>query len=219
MSKVQTKSNTTIQRLFDRAGKMVAKAQKSTVAARKAQLLQDLEGFNIDRLVELRDQMGSFIDLITLNLGEVELMTESQAHTLMSQFLAQRDIGEFMDVCRGRIKEVAFAHMDAELELEGVEDPENTNAVIEVPSIGKRFSREGCGYSDPSVNEVALRAALGDQWESVYVEEVIPETVTYTLSMEKLMALVDQDPAIMEKIRDVLQPGSPKTPRLFVRDL
>lgn len=208
-----------VQRLFDRAGKAVAKARTSTVSARKAQLLQDLEGFNLERLIELKEEMSSFIDLITLSLGEVELMTESQAHTLMTQFLAQRDIGEFMDVCRGRIKDVAFQHITAAQKIAGAVDPENTNGHIDVPSMGKRFCREAAGVGDPSINEVLLKSILGDKWSEVYVEEVIPETKTYVLSMEKLMDLVDSDPVVMEQIRDALIPGIPKVAKLMVRDL
>ena len=217
-TKAASKSSA-IQRLFDKAEKSVAKRQSSTVAARKAALMADLADFNVGRLETLKEQMGSFVDLITLGLGDVEVMTTAQAHTLMLQFLAQRDIAEFMAVCRDRIKELAFVHLDAEFADQGEEDPSSINGSIDVPSLGKRFSREGAGYADPTVNEALLKAALGDQWEQVYVRTVVPETVVYSLSMEKLMDLVDGDPAIMEKVRDALTPGAPKTARLFVRDL
>lgn len=213
------KSAAAIQRLFDKANKAVAKAQGKTVASRKATILTDMQQGRLERLKYFKDLMSSFIDLATLDLGDLELMTESQAHTLMTQFLAQRDIGEFMDVCRDRIKEVVFDHLNAEFALAGEEDPSSVNGSIEVPSLGKRFAREGAGYNDPSVNEVLLAEVLGDKIDEVYIEEVIPEQRVRKLSLDKLMDLIDQDPKVMEKVREALIPGTPKTARLVVRDL
>ena len=220
-TKLPTKSRKNgVQRLFDKAGAAVAvRVQRSTVTARKAELLKDLGELNATRLGELKEKMAGFIDLITLSFGEAELLTEDQAELLMTQFLARRDVSEFMDVCQMLIKETVFNSLDAEFAAQGEDEPSLVNGCIEVPALGKKFCREAAGPGDPKVDEDLLRQALGAQWTEVYVETVIPETRVQTLDMDKLMALVDSDPAVMEKIRDALVPGQPKPGRLFVRDL
>jgi hypothetical protein len=132
----------------------------------------------------------------------------------MTQALVRRDIAEFMDVVNAAIKETAFLHLDTEFAAQGEEDPSSINGSIDVPSMGKRFAREGAGYNDPTVDEAALAAALGDRIGEVYEEKVVR-----TLSMDKLMDLVEKDPSVMEAVRDSLIPGTPKTARLVIRDL
>jgi hypothetical protein len=208
-----------LQRLLERSGKEVAKKPRTTVAHRKAQLLADLEDFNVDRLVGLQQKMGAFIDLITLNLGDELVLDEGHAYTLMSQALGVRDIKEFMDVCHGRVKEYLFDHLNAIYAEQGLEDPENTNGSLEVPALGMKFCREGTGVTDPSVNDTLLKKALGSRWEEVYDIEVIPEQRVYTLNTEALWDMVKNDPDLMEAVRGALEPGVPKNGRMVIRNM
>src|ERR1700752_1998364 len=105
-----------LQRLVEKSGKAVVKAKRTTVAQRKANMLADLEGFEVDRLLEIQQNMAAFLNLITMSIGTAPVLTDSEAFTLMEQALARRDIAEFLDVCNGRIKEVVFTHLDTVLE-------------------------------------------------------------------------------------------------------
>ncbi len=205
-----------LARLVEKSGKKVARKQRTTVAQRKAQWEVNLENFNGDELVA---KAAGFIDLITLELGSDPVLTEEGAVTVMVQSLARRDFSEFLDVCKDKIKEFVFAHFDALAEAAGAEDPENTNGVLEVPSLGMKFCREGTGYGDPTIDDDVLKHALGDRWEQVYDVQIIPERREETLNQEALWNLVQQDPTLMEKIRDSLQPGAPKPGRLVIRPM
>jgi hypothetical protein len=227
MGKTATLSKTALRSmslnaLARKTTKAVAKVTRSTVAARKAALRADLEEFNVDRLLELQDKMGQFIDLVTLSLGEVEVLDDKAKTILMAQFLGQRDITEFTAVVKDKIKEIAFAHMDAELTAAGLENPEAHNHVIDVPALGKSFSREGAGFSDPSINEDALRSLLTDMAPEVVAKVFVTKEVlvtTHELDLSKLMAAVEEDPNLMLAVEESLTPGALKSARLNVRDL
>lgn len=209
-----------LKALATKAGKaLTPSSHRETVAVRKERLRADLEQFNVDKLLELQDKMGSFIDLVTLSLGEVEVLDERSRTILMSQFLGQRDIGEFADVVRAKIKEIAFAHIDAVLEAEGVADPANANGSIEVPALGKKFCKEGAGFSDPSINEGELAGLLPEAVvKAVFVEREVVK-VERQLDLQALFAAVEADPTLMPAIQASLIEGAPKTAKLVVRDL
>jgi hypothetical protein len=212
---VATKSKASLaQRLFDKAGAVAVRLQKSTVASRKAEAAAKMAALDLEFIADMQDKLGGFMDLATLVVSDGTTLTENNAHVLMTQALVRRDIAEFMDVVNAAIKETAFLHLDTEFAAQGEEDPSSINGSIDVPSMGKRFAREGAGYNDPTVDEAALAAALGDRIGEVYEEKVVR-----TLSMDKLMDLVEKDPSVMEAVRDSLIPGTPKTARLVIRDL
>ena len=210
---------TALQRLVDKSRKAVAKKSRSTVAARKAKLLGDLEGFDVERLIEVKDQMSAYVDLITMSLGDKPVLGEDQAFTLMKQALGRRDLNEFLDVCKDKIKEVFFGHLDEVLAAAGHAEPEAMNGSLEVPALGMKFCREGAGFGDPTINEGLLKDALGDRWKEVYEEQLIPAKKVYSLNTEKLWQLVENDPAVMEIIRDCLNPGALKSARMVLRTL
>lgn len=209
--------------LAKKVGKVVAKGERSTVAARRAALRADLDNFDVDKLLELEEKMGKFIDLVTLTHGETEVLDDKGKTILMAQFLGQRDIGEFVSVVKDKIKEMAFAHITAELEAQGIENAEFTNGTIEVPALGKVFCREGAGFSDPSIDEDKLRALLVDMDRKDLVDELFEtkEVISkeYTLDLAKLFARVEEDPTLMLVTDESLTPGAPKVGRLNVRDL
>jgi hypothetical protein len=209
-----------LKALATKAGRTVsAAARRETVAVRKERLRADLEEFNVDRLLDLQTKMANFIDLVTLSLGDVEMLDEKSRTVLMSQCLGQRDIGEFVEVVRGKIKEIAFAHIDAALESDGVEDPANTNGYLEVPALGKKFCKEGAGFSDPSINEGELYGLLPEAVrDAVFVTKEVVK-VERQLDLQLLFAAVEADPNLMTAIASSLSEGSAKTPKLVVRDL
>ena len=208
-----------IKGLAKRAGKSVTKGDRSTVALRKAALAENLEAFNIDALLELQSELASFVDLITLSLGDDIVLSSSSQFTLIKQKLGQRSIKEFAEVVDAKIKAIAFAHMDAVLEAEGVEDPEAHNAEITVAAAGFSYKREGAGYTDPSINEGLLAQLLGDELvEQVFVTEKVT-TVQRTLSLDKLFAAVEADPKLMLKVEQALEPGKLKNAKAVLRPI
>ena len=205
-----------------------ADVEKTTVASRKLQMRQSLEGYDVERLLEMQQTMTQFIDLVTQTSLMIEddspVLDGERAKDLMSRYLEQREIDEFMGTVKDLIRETVYAHMDAVLAADGAKDPANTNGTLEVPELGKRFSREGSGYKDPSLDEGRLQELLGDRWDEVCDDIVIPEQVipAYTdkvLSVEKALKLGRKDPSVMEVLRDCIIPGAPKTPRLWVRNM
>lgn len=208
-----------IKGLAKRAGKSVVKGERSTVAVRKAELAENLEAFNVDALLELQAELAGFVDLITLSLGDEVALPSAAQFTLIKQKLGQRSIKEFAEVVDAKIKEIAFAHMDAVLESEGVEDPAAHNAEIKVPAAGYAYKREGAGYTDPSINEGLLAQLLGDELvDQVFVTEKVT-TVKRSLSLDKLFAAVEANPALMTKVEQALEPGQLKKAKGVLRPI
>lgn len=200
----------------------------STVASRKLLMRQALEEYDVDRLLKLQETMAGFVDLITTSTLLQEdasvVLDGERAQELMSRFLEQREIDELMGTVKDLIRETVFSHLDAVLAADGAADPANTNGALEVPELGKKFCREGAGYKDPDLDEGRLQELLGERWDDVcddidIPEQVIPAHTDKVLSIEKALKLGRKDPAVMEILRACVIPGTPKTPRLFVRNM
>lgn len=224
MSKPQTMTKSqlktmSLNALATKAGKTVTKSSSSTVSARKAALRESLESFDVDRLLELQTEMSRFVDLVTLELGEDALLPDVAKLTLMQQFLAKRDIKEFIEVVEEKIKAFVFAHIEAEYQAAGEEDPANLNGRIEVPALGKVFCKEAAGYTDPALNEDVLRQTLPPEVVAkVFTTREVVVT-EHTFSLSALMAVVEENPDLMVLVGDALDPSVPKPGRLNVRDL
>ena len=220
-----------IARLISKAAPAPAQSgevDRTTVATRKLQMRQVLEGYDVEKLLTLQNTMSAFVDLITdssLIKEDADIVLDGKrAQELMERFLEQREINEFMATVKDLIRETVFTHLDAVLAAGGAKDPVNTNGSIEVPELGKKFCREGAGYGDPDLDEGRLRELLGDRWDDVCDDidiptQIIPAHQEKVLSVEKAMKLGRKDPAVMEILRACVTPGNPKTPRLFVRNL
>lgn len=207
-------------------GKTAAEVERTTVASRKLQMRQALESYDVERLLEIQKTMTAFVDLVTessLIDGDAEtVLSGERAKDLMERYLEQREIDEFMGTVKELIRETVFSHLDAVLAAEGKPDPANTNGSLEVPELGRKFCREGAGYKDPSLDEARLEQLLGDRWDDVceeidVPEQIIPAHTEKVLSVEKALKLSRTDPKVMEVLRDCVIPGTPKSPRLFVR--
>jgi len=192
---------------------------KNTVATRKAALKKAVAELDMERLGVLGRRMASYIDKVcTPDIVEPRMLTELEAFSLMEEYIDQREIAEFLTTRRETMKELVFGAIDAENTAKGF-DPEITNGEIPVPGLGKVFRKEGAGRSEPDFDEKKLRKLLGDRADRVYREEIIPEQRTEVLDEEALLRLAQEDPSVMEVIRESLIPGKPKNPRFVVRDL
>jgi hypothetical protein len=191
-----------------------SKGDRLTAADRQSLLQSAVESMDLEKLAEVREKMAGYVELVCGNAVEA-----AGADRLMGEFLALRDIDDFLKVRRERIREAAFNRITeslaAEVGPDGEplhDDPENENGRIEVPELGKAFAREGCGPRDADLDQDALRAALGDLWlESCDMVAVF--------SPERLMKLVERDPSILEKIRGCFTPGGRKSPRFVIRNI
>lgn len=204
------------------------KAKRITSEQRKDRHREMLEQFDLDKLLAMQEKMSKAIDLMTANsfvddAGEVAL-TPARAEALMIEMLDQIDIKELVEVRREAIRTAVFAHLTEEAERRGEADPEFVPGTIPVPSLGKKFVREGGNRAAPTLDETMFRQALGEDWEQAYNVEVVPEQiipahVQHTLDPEKVMALADANPAVLEALRKSLIPGDRRTPSFTVRNL
>lgn len=201
------------------AAKEIVAAERSTRGSRKAQLLADLEEFNVERLAQLREDLTGFVTLITTTLGDDPVLVEQHAVTLMRQALAIRQLKDLYDLCWDKVKEVAFQHFDASLAEQAHPDPQHVNAELIVAELGFMLRREGAGYCNAEIDEELLKEALGNLWKKVYTKTTIPAQVVYNLDEDALEELCRQRPELLEAIRPALKKGAPKAGRLNLRNI
>lgn len=230
------KKETALDRLFERAGieqptvskdivvatppSAIELSHRTTRAQRKAQLLDDITQFNIERLVALRETLTSLPSLVTESLGEDAELTDEYAAVLMRQAIAfLRDVKDLQEAIAERIKVIAFDHFNASLAAKGHSDPEHMRAELIVEELGFALRREGAGYGDAKINEELLKELLGKDWKRVYTKTVIPRKEVFNLDIDALEELTKQRPELLEKIRPALSKGDPKPGRLNLRPL
>lgn len=151
------------------------------------------------------------------NMTEPRQLTLVEATSLMSEML---DIKEGKDTFTAReeeIKRLAFDHLNELFAEQGEQAPHLVNGSIDIPELNYRFSREGAGYSDPTLNEKALKAHVGDAvWDQIVDRET---KVVETVNIGKLMAAASSNPALLEDLRRSLKVGEEKPGRLNIRPL
>lgn len=192
----------------------------NNIEVRKAAILDALATQNDLALAEITEAYNQHINLsdeaagFAPEVAEVGLNAD-QAVTAMRLLLAGKVVSETERAVYELVRQMVFGTLDMAFEDE--ESPENTNGSIDVPELGKRFSREGAGRKDPKVDFDALRALVGDEvFELVTVEKVV---VTREINDAALAKFGLANPAVLEGLRDIVQPGDWKTPRLMVRDI
>lgn len=203
--------------------KEVEKTSRMTIADRKASHLEAIQQRDLEKIKEMKSVMkkfaGSVIKTDVLH-PEDGILSDKQKVQLMEAYIAFQKVKEFAEVWNDECRQTVFDHVTAENEELGVEYPEFQNGSIEVPKLGKRFCKEGNGRKAPSIDEEALKKALGDKvWNQVQDEVFVPAKVERSLSIEKLMKAVEEDPSLLETVRESLVVGEWKTPRFQVRDL
>ena len=140
-----------------------------------------------------------------------------QAFQAMQAYVSGKLVVETQASIQDLVKSLVYRSMDLSMAEQGEEFPEQTNAVLDVPELGKRFSREGAGRKAATFDLEALRAAVGDEvFEKITAEKVV---VTREVDEAALTAAVLADPSLLETVRDAVVPGDWKTTRLIVRDI
>ena len=211
-----------LKALLERTQTKLPAPTRSTVASRKAAYQQMLDVCDIDGLAEIEKMAAGLLGRILSNSLDTEtgVLSREQAADQMQEALDIQKLSEVFDVRHKQRKAAVFKDITTRLAAEGVADPENTNGHLDVPELGKRFSRENCGYGDPTVDEGRLRVLLGeDLWAEVCDEVEIPAHVELTFSVEKALDLANRDPEAYAKLTECILPGAVKNPRLVLRDI
>lgn len=197
-------------------------SKKTTIDSRKSEWKEAVESLDVDRLLEVQQEMDSFIDKVRVlskkDSDEIEL-SKAEAKDLMTEHLSNKHITEFLEARQAMVKEMVFQVIDERLRKEGVENPSVVNGEIQVPELGKVFRKEGAGLKPPSLDMAKLRELLGDRVEEVTVRKTIPEHVVEEVDEDLLVELAQKDESIMEAIQEAAVPGKPKSARFVVRDL
>lgn len=182
-----------------------AVTKRSTIADRKARWTDAVAKMDRGALAKINKLMTTYLKKVrgqTIGLNEEpRLLTEVEADDLMEEFLALRDISEFLAVRRDEfIRTAVFAHLD----IEGKDSGRITT------TLGQDFYRDTVADADPTLDEEGLKEALGPEKAALVFKEKI--TVTEELDIEALMKLGD-----LELVRDYLQPGKPRSARFGIR--
>ena len=197
-------------------------SKKTTIDSRKSEWKEAVESLDVDRLLEVQQEMDSFIDKVRVlskkDSDKIEL-SKAEAKDLMTEHLSNKHITEFLEARQAMVKEMVFQVIDERLRNEGVENPSVVNGEIQVPELGKVFRKEGAGLKSPSLDMAKLRELLGDRVEEVTVRKTIPEHVVEEVDEDLLVELAQKDESVMEAIQEAAVPGKPKSARFVVRDL
>lgn len=194
----------------------------SNVELRKAahrKALKEANAVELVRVAEAQDDilpLGSAIAAASDEIMERGFSTE-EAEKAMDAFLKIKLASEAETAIQELVRTLVFRTMDLAAEEQGEEFPEHTNMSIDVPELGKRFVREGCGRKDASFDVAALQAALDPEvFASITTEKVV---VTRVVDHDALTVAVLANPELLETVREAVLPGSWKSARLMVRDI
>lgn len=147
------------------------------------------------------------------------VLTDAEAETLMTEYLAGETIKEGIAARREQHKDLVHHTIAARFHATGVSDSRNKSGKLRVPSLGKAFCIEGAGYTETSLDEKTVRGLLSEEeWEQVTEVEIIPERRVTKLSPSKLADLLQDRTDLVPGVREAVIPGVPKNPSFTVRD-
>jgi hypothetical protein len=194
---------------------------RSTVATRKEAFREAIQGLDVDKLLEMEAQLSEMVNVITLNElpTEARELTPLEAAATMSEIMQIKTGIEFLEARKEWIREAVFSSINEKLAAQGVEDPEKHNGEIEIPSLGKKFTREGCGPRPPVLDERKLAELLGDDVDTVFDTVEVPAHTKQVFSEEKFLVALGQNPALMEILEESLKDGGWKSGSFHQRDM
>ena len=212
-----------LQSLIDAAAE--AGPKPPTGAERKAALADAIAQSNIDKLMALQEKMSGIMGRILANKNITETLgtlSEAELFALMEELEDEQRVKELLELRYQMIRTAVFTHITETHRAKGVPDPEHTPGEAPVPALRKRFTREG-GKAKAQLDKELLAKKLGNQrWAEVCKKVVVPavaEHVEYVLDDERMVALVQRDPEVMEIFRSCVVPGKYGTARFHVREL
>lgn len=188
------------------------KAGTRKALAENNKIVQTKVSEGADMMLAKGQRLAAAADSIMENGLDTE-----QAEQAMQAYVSGKLVVETQGAIQDLVKSLVYRSMDLQAEEQGEEFPEHTSMSLDVPELGKRFVREGCGRKDATIDIEALRAALSPEvFASITAEKVV---VTRVIDEAALTAAVLENPALLENVRDAVVPGDWKSPRLMVRDI
>jgi hypothetical protein len=175
-----------------------------------------------EKVKDLRKRMMNFVDdlFAKVHLDEARELTSDEAKALMQEFLDSRDFEIVFEARRKATKQMVFNSLTAENIRNNVPEPDNHNGYIEVPEVGKKFCREGTGRTTPFLRVWSLEEILGKEDYNKVMDKVkVPAHTDLVFNEEKLMALCQERPELLEKVRRAIDIGVVKNPRFVIRDI
>lgn len=152
--------------------------------------------------------------------AEGEGLTSEEALVAMAATVDGKLVNEMIAATYDATKAAVFTTLDNMAAAQGAEVPAAVNISLDVPEMGKRFSREGAGFGDSTLDEEALRDLVGDEvWAAITVEEVIPAVVVRKIDEAALIAAATKNPGLLEDVRSAVKPGAFKPGKLMIRDI
>lgn len=189
----------------------------SSATERREALKKAISEMDAEKIERSREVMTRYVDsMVTLDPEQSAQLSPAQAKALMEEDNLRREILDLVDARKETIKELVFRSITEEAAAAGAEDPEYTNGEIVVEELGRRFTREGAGYSAPTFNMKALKEALGIYAEDVIYKEMKP---TESVDEDALNELLSGNPELLEKVRKALVPGKPKKGSFYNRSV
>lgn len=197
--------------------------KKLSAEQRQQALAAAITETDIDRLLDLQDKMKQAIDQITAtNFDPDTQLTEAQLENLMQGWLDHQEIKDLLTVWYAMIRTRVFAHITEVNAIKGFEDPEIAPGEVPVPSMGRKFVRQG-GKAQFDLDEEKLAEKLGpNYWKKVrkaVLVPAVPEHIEYHLDHNAMVELVNEDPTVMEVFRECVVTGKRSTISFHVRDL
>jgi hypothetical protein len=189
-----------------------------TTAQRKAALQAALDTVDLERLIDLQDKMARAVDQILANRWDeaTELCTDEQLKALMVEHLDQTDITDLLKLRYEARRAHIFAHLTALNVVNGVDDPLHAPAEVAVPELGKKFVRQG-GRPKVTLNEAKFTELIGpERAAAIFKTRTVTETYR---DDDAIMALVAQDPSVMELLRECIVAGGHTPSSFHVRNL
>jgi hypothetical protein len=216
-----------LQAVLDATVETVYSEKVPTLKERQAALLSAIKTTDVDQLLDLQDVMAKHVDKVIDNAIDLENLGElddDQLVSLMEEILDQKSIKALVDLRYSMIRAAVFAVITERNVASKIAHPEHAPGEIAVPSLGKKFVRQG-GKLKADLDKKKLAELLGEEmWSKVnkaviVPEVVIPEHVENQFDEDALMKLVNETPVVMEAIRQCVIPAGFTTSSFHVKAL
>ena len=167
------------------------------------------ESLSIDKLVNMEETMKNFMSkrFAKVQTEEAKQFNDEELHEVMYEAMDIIDIKAMLDARYEEIRKMILAHM----EIKTGNDDENVKEFIK--DVDRSFSREGCGYNNPTIDIDKLKKAISeDEFKSI-----TDEKIEYKVNDKKFMSAMLENPELMNKLKEAVVPGTKKNPRFSVK--